>query len=81
MSYVYILESVNTGRYYIGCTDDLERRLHEHNNGKSASTKAFRPWRLAHSEYYETLAKARQRERYLKAKKSRVQLTKVIVGD
>ncbi|MCH8850302.1 MAG: GIY-YIG nuclease family protein, partial [Chloroflexi bacterium] len=46
MSYVYILESVNTGRYYIGCTDDLERRLHEHNNGKSASTKAFRPWRL-----------------------------------
>ncbi len=81
MSYVYILKSVNTSRYYIGCTDDLERRLREHNNGKSASTKAFRPWQLAHSEYFKTLAEARQRERYLKAQKSRVLLTRVIVGD
>ncbi len=81
MPYVYILKSVNTGRYYVGCTDDLERRLREHNNGKSGSTKAFRPWRFAHSEYFKTLAQARQRERYLKAQKSRLLLTKVIMGD
>ena len=81
MPYVYILKSLNTKRYYVGCTNDLERRLREHNNGKSTSTKAFRPWQLAHSEYFMTLAQARQRERYLKAKKSRRARTKVIKGD
>ena len=81
MPYVYIPKSVNTDRHYIGCTGDLERRLREHNNGKSTSTRAFRPWQLAHSEYFKTLAEARQRERYLKAQKSRVLLTKVTMGD
>ncbi|OGO53102.1 MAG: hypothetical protein A2148_05370 [Chloroflexi bacterium RBG_16_68_14] len=81
MPYVYILESVSAGRYYIGCTNDLERRLREHNNGKSTSTKALRPWRLAYSQYFETLTEARQREQYLKTQKSRVLLTKLIMGD
>ena len=81
MPYVYILRSVNTDRYYIGCTNDMERRLGEHNSGKSASTKAFRPWEMAHSEYFESLLQARRRERDLKAKKSRRALTKVIRGD
>ena len=81
MPLVYALKSVTAGRYYIGCTNDLERRLREHNNGKSTSTKAFRPWKLAYSQYFETLTQARQRERYLKAQKSRVLLTKMIMGD
>ena len=81
MPYAYILRSVSTDRYYVGCTNDLERRLGEHNRGKSTSTKAFRPWQLAHSEYFKALPEARQREWHLKAQKSRVLLTKVIVGD
>ena len=34
MFYTYILESAETGRRYIGQTDDLRRRLSEHNAGK-----------------------------------------------
>jgi putative endonuclease len=79
--YVYILRSVNNGRYYIGCTEDLGRRLREHNDGKGSSTKAFRPWELAHSQYFNTLTQARQRESYLKAQKSRAVLTKLVAGD
>ena len=30
---VYVLRSESTGRYYTGCTEDLENRLHEHNAG------------------------------------------------
>ena len=81
MPYVYVLRSVRTGRYYIGSTHDVGRRLAEHNRGKSASTKGFRPWELAHSEQFEHLAQARQREAYLKAQKSRAFLDSVIVGD
>ena len=78
---MYILRSVNTDRYYVGCTNNMERRLGEHNSGKSASTKALRPGEVAHSEYFESLLQARRREQDLKAKKSRRALTKVIKGD
>ncbi|MCH7812022.1 MAG: GIY-YIG nuclease family protein [Chloroflexi bacterium] len=81
MPYVYLLKSVTTDRFYIGCTNDMDRRLGEHNSGKSASTKPYRPWELVHSEYFENLAQARQRERYLKAQKSRKILMSVMMGD
>ena len=81
MPYVYILKSITTGRFYMGCTNDTKRRLSEHNSGKSASTKAYRPWELAYREYYASLAQARRRERYLKNKKSRKILKNVIMGD
>jgi putative endonuclease len=78
--FVYILRSIRNGRYYIGRTDDLRRRLREHNAGRSRSTKAFQPWELAYSESYDTLSQARKRERYLKAQKSRAFL-KELMGD
>ena len=71
MFYVYVLRSQTTGWFYIGCTKDLERRLAEHNAGKSVSTRAFRPFELVHRDVFPTLREARQRERYLKAQKSR----------
>lgn len=78
---VYILRSLSTERFYVGCTGNMERCLREHNDGKSRSTKAFRPWELAHTEHFPTLAEARKRERALKAKKSRRSLTQLIAGD
>ena len=78
---VYILRSESTWRYYVGCTSNMERRFREHNDGKSRSTKAFRPWELVHIEHFETLIEARRRERALKAMKSRRALTQVIAGD
>ncbi|HET8837744.1 MAG TPA: GIY-YIG nuclease family protein [Flavobacteriaceae bacterium] len=67
MFFVYILFSSDSHRYYIGMTDDLERRLLEHNNGKTKSTKAFIPWELIHTESYNTRLEARIREKYLKS--------------
>jgi putative endonuclease len=41
---VYILRSLKNRRHYTGITTDLERRLTEHNNGDTKSTRAHTPY-------------------------------------
>lgn len=71
MNYVYILESLKNGRYYIGSTNNLERRIKEHNTGKSRYTKLTKPFKIIYSESYNTRMGARKRELYLKKLKSK----------
>ncbi|OGY98066.1 MAG: hypothetical protein A3A43_03085 [Candidatus Liptonbacteria bacterium RIFCSPLOWO2_01_FULL_56_20] len=65
--FVYILECAD-GSLYVGCTNNLERRLEQHNDSKWGShyTKIRRPVTLVYSEHFETLVEARRRERELK---------------
>lgn len=49
MYFVYILKSLKDGNFYIGRTNDLERRLGEHNRGRVRSTKSRRPFILIKS--------------------------------
>ena len=65
--FVYVLRSLKDGRFYVGMTTDLDRRILEHNNGKTKSTKGYRPWELFFSEELETRDLARKREKYLKS--------------
>ena len=69
--FVYILESVATGRRYVGQTEDLDRRLSEHNcrehNPCKYTSRHPGPWKLIHSERYATRAEAMRRERWLKS--------------
>ncbi len=70
MFYVYILEETSSGDLYTGYTNDLKRRVVEHNAGKNISTKN-RHW---HCIYYEACTHeedARRRERYLKTSQGR----------
>jgi len=71
MWYVYILKSLNNGHFYTGSTNDLERRLAEHNLGKSQYTRSRRPFELVYQESYNTRAEARRRELFLKSGKGR----------
>jgi putative endonuclease len=66
MFYVYILQSLCNGSYYKGCTDNLERRLEEHNSGKESSTKRYLPWKLIWFTTKPTLSEARMLEKKLK---------------
>ena len=43
---VYILWSASLSKYYVGCTQDLENRLKEHNAGEGKFTKRGMPWGL-----------------------------------
>ena len=68
MTFVYVLQSeIEPEAYYVGLTNDLTRRLEEHNSGKSIHTNKFRPWKLVVSNGFADPAKAAQFERYLKS--------------
>jgi putative endonuclease len=68
MLYVYIVESESSpGRYYVGSTKDIQRRVDEHNEGKSAHTAKYRPWKLATYIAFENRGKAFKFEQYLKS--------------
>jgi putative endonuclease len=80
MYYVYVLESLKDGKYYIGVTKDVDRRLKEHNCGYSKSTSPRRPFRLVHSEQFSGIKEAYSRERFLKSKKSKNLIEKIVKG-
>ncbi|TVR39029.1 MAG: GIY-YIG nuclease family protein [Cryomorphaceae bacterium] len=65
--FVYVLYSEKFGRYYTGMAQNPDRRLKEHNKGKTKSTKAFRPWEIIHKEQLNSRPEARQREKFLKS--------------
>ncbi|NOY05848.1 MAG: GIY-YIG nuclease family protein [Chlorobi bacterium] len=62
---VYILRSLKDGKYYYGCTADIEKRIAAHNAGKVRSTKFRRPFVLHYHESCPT--KALRRERFFKS--------------
>jgi putative endonuclease len=66
MWYVYILRSKADGKYYVGSTDDLRRRLQEHESGQSQSTKSRRPLELEAYIAVREGSTARALEKYLK---------------
>jgi len=66
MWYVYGIKSKVADFLYIGSTYDLDRRLSEHNEGKSQSTKAYAPYEIVAFVAVHTEAKARELEKYFK---------------
>ena len=67
---VYVLRSKTSGRYYIGCAQDPDVRLDQHNSGANKSTRGRGPWTLAYVEWHDSLALARARETRLKSWKN-----------
>ena len=68
LHYVYVIVSQSKClRFYVGMTENKERRLFEHNMGKTKSTKGYRPWKLFFTEEYKSRSEAREREKYLKS--------------
>ena len=78
VGYVYILKSLKNGKYYVGSTDNLERRIFEHNSGKSKYTRLSKPFELVFSQEFETLVLARKVEFKLKSFKSKKIIEQII---
>lgn len=66
MFYIYILQSLRTGRFYKGSTANIENRLSQHFSGKCTTTRKMLPLKLIHVEICETLSEARKLELFYK---------------
>lgn len=67
MYYVYILKSLKDNKYYIGQTNDLDRRIRQHMLGKVISTKYRRPFKIVGYKIYESRSQSMWVEHELKA--------------
>jgi len=70
MFFVYVLKSLKDSTTYIGSTEDLDKRLKGHNQGKTKSIKHKLPMELVYYEAYKTKTLARKREIQLKRNSS-----------
>ena len=75
---VYVLQSLKLNSRYVGLTNNLDRRIEEHNSGRNRSTKGFLIWKLIHFEKFENRIEARKREKYLKSGVGRAYLEKIL---
>jgi len=66
MYYMYVLKSKKDDKLYIGSTNDLKRRLSEHNKGQVSVTKPRAPFELRYYESFYAKGDARKREASLK---------------
>ena len=71
MYYIYVLYSSLLDRYYVGQTEDLERRLRFHQEGESPYTSRASDWKLMYTETFSDRTLTIKRELEIKRKKSR----------
>jgi predicted GIY-YIG superfamily endonuclease len=79
MWYVYILRSIIDKNLYVGSTNNIRRRLIEHNSGKVDSTKSRMPFNLEAYIAVKDQAKAIELEQYFKTGSGRALLQKRIL--
>lgn len=66
MVILYVIKSISKNYRYIGITNNLDRRLKQHNTGNNKNTKYYRPFNLIHFEKFPNHKEARKREIFLK---------------
>jgi putative endonuclease len=78
MYYLYILKSKISDKFYIGQTENLERRVFYHNSGYSKSTKYGVPWELVYTEKFTSRSEAYRREQEIKSQKRKEYISKLV---
>jgi len=79
--YMYIIFSSKLDKFYVGSTNDVVRRLADHNRGKSGFTRTGIPWVLKYSEKFNDRASAVRREMEIKKRKERKYIELLIDTD
>ncbi|MCR4283934.1 MAG: GIY-YIG nuclease family protein [Parcubacteria group bacterium] len=67
MYYTYAIKSEVRNYIYVGLTNNLDRRIKQHNDKKERTTRAYAPFRILFIEKFTTRTDARQKEKYLKS--------------
>ncbi len=67
MKYVYLIRSIPfPDQRYVGITENIEKRISQHNNGCSKHTKKYKPWKLVTYIAFIDSSRASAFEKYLK---------------
>jgi putative endonuclease len=70
--YVYILQSTNNAdKFYTGFTENLQKRLKDHNSGKNPHTVKYKPWHIKTAVAFSDRDREADFERYLKSSSGR----------
>ena len=78
MYYTYILISQDGRHTYTGSTDNITRRLNEHNGGKVKSSRFYLPYVILHVDEFQSFREARQKEKFYKTTSGRRILKKIV---
>ena len=78
MHYVYVLQSLKDKSLYIGSTSNLQKRLKQHNSGKSRYTNQHKPYKLVCYIALPLRSDAERFEEYLKSGYGRRTLKKML---
>ncbi len=65
--FVYAIKSRIDNRIYVGMSRNPLKRVIEHNNGETKSTKAYGPWYLIYKKFIGLRKEARKEEKRLKS--------------
>ena len=65
--YVYAISSLARNYIYVGITNNLDRRIGDHNKGYNRTTKPYLPFKIIYTEEFNSRAEARRKEVYLKS--------------
>ncbi len=76
--YVYVLQSKKDNQFYIGSTNDVQRRLQQHQRGENVSTAKRLPLELLYFEGHSLKKDALRREKYFKTSKGRTSLRQIL---
>lgn len=76
--YVYVLQSQRDGQFYMGSTNNLKRRLLQHQRGENISTAKRLPIELMYFEGHRSKDNALRREKYFKTTKGKVTLRQML---
>lgn len=77
--YVYILKSLKSGRFYIGSTENLIRRIREHRAGKTNFVSRYiGEFSVVFEQKYDDISMARKIEKWLKSQKDKDFLRRII---
>ncbi len=79
--FIYILRSQKTRKYYIGCTNNLKKRVKQHNQGQNISTMRDQPWQLIRYKTSNSQEEAYKCEKLIKSYKGGNAFKKIISGE
>jgi putative endonuclease len=68
MIFTYLAQSESDDSFYVGISENPDKRMVEHNSGKLRSTSKKRPWKLAFVKKHKDYSEARKHEKWLKKK-------------